>query len=333
MLIDVKYATEIFKNTFIDRGGSPYLHPFYIIADSKRDANLSPHFFLFKEGAEVFYYAFHLSPVPGETDLFDIQSPYGYGGPISTTGNEDFLHSAWKDFSQWCKGNNVLAEFVRFHPFLENYRIFPGETVYDRDVVCINLTPPDIFKAYSPRARTAIRKAQKNGLEVEWYSGKQFLPIFRDIYLDRMQKINADHFYFFSDAYFHELMNWNHSHLTICSLNGEPLAAAIFLSGNAQMEYHLSAATSEGKALSATNLIIHEAAIRAKILGCTQLNLGGGTDSSTDNPLFCFKSSFSTLRAPFYIGKRVHMEHRYQALKFLWKKENRPLSNRILFYR
>lgn len=333
MLIDSNHASEIFESAFGDRCGSPYLHPAYVIADSKRDAALTPTFFLFRERQAIFYYAFHLSCVPGESDLFDIQSPYGYGGPISTTEDKYFLERAWSCFRNWCVENNVLAEFIRFHPFLENDQIFPGEIAYDRDVVTIALNNQDLLGTYSSRARTAIRKAQRNRLEIEWCQGERFMPLFREIYLDRMQELSADPFYLFSEEYFRVLTDWDNAHLAICSLNGELLAAAIFLYGNVHMEYHLSAATNIGKNFSATNLIIHEAALLAQRLGCKQLNLGGGTDSSPDNPLFYFKSSFSSLRASFRIGKQVHLPDRYRDLKLLWEGSNRPLSKRILFYR
>ena len=147
-----------------------------------------------------------------------------------------------------------------------------------------------------------------------------------------MNSLNADSFYFFSNEYFSSLANWSQAQLAICTHKGEPIAGAIFFWNNSFMEYHLSAATDLGKSLSATNLIIHEGAMHAQKIGCKQLNLGGGSNHSPENPLFLFKSNFSHLRAPFKIGMKIHLEAQYSNLKKIWEQKNQ-ISHKFLFYR
>src|SRR6266849_2019744 len=50
----------------------------------------------------------------------DIMTPYGYGGPVVTADGEDkaFLASAWAQFRDWAGANEIVGEFVRFHPML-----------------------------------------------------------------------------------------------------------------------------------------------------------------------------------------------------------------------
>ena len=50
--------------------------------------------------------------------FYDIQSPYGYGGPVVNEAGEDktFLRDAWQYFSDWCDRTGVVGEFCRFHP-------------------------------------------------------------------------------------------------------------------------------------------------------------------------------------------------------------------------
>lgn len=332
MQVDFDEAVRVYDNAFDDCLKSPYLHPYYVAADAKRDATLSPVFFVFREQAQVFYYAFHLSQIPGQSQ-FDIQSPYGYGGPLANTDDKEFLMRAWNAFVQWCNEHDVLAEFVRFHPLLDNKRFFGGDVVGDREVVWIDLTCQDLLSTYSTRARTAIRKAQKHGLTVEWWQPDRFAAMFPQLYSDHMQVLNADEYYFFSEEYFRALIGWDCAHLAVCKMGEEVLAAAIFLVGPHHLEYHLSAATTSGRQLSATNLLIHEAALRGHHLGCSVMNLGGGTNSAPDNPLLFFKSGFSALRALFSIGKCVHLPVKYAALKIEWEKANNRPASRILFYR
>ena len=136
MKIDFYTAVEMFARLPHSRK-SPYLHPQYVIDDASRDRDLEPVFFIYSEGGELFYYPFHLGRIAG-TDYFDIQSAYAYGGPLSSTGAADFLTRAWQHHLSWCQNNNILAEFVRFHPWLENWDGFPGETRYMRETVGID---------------------------------------------------------------------------------------------------------------------------------------------------------------------------------------------------
>ncbi|MHB1099939.1 MAG: hypothetical protein ACYCZR_10330, partial [Burkholderiales bacterium] len=196
MQVDFDSAVDAFENAFDNSLQSPYLHPCYVVADAKRDDTLSPVFFVFEEGGNAFYYAFHTSPVPHQP-IRDIQSPYGYGGPISNSEDEGFLTRAWSAFHLWCRENSVLTEFVRFHPLLDNSRFFSEKVLSDRETVWIDLSEKDLLSTYSTRARTTIRKAQKNDLKVEWWKPEDFAHMFSRFYLDHMQSLNADSYYYF----------------------------------------------------------------------------------------------------------------------------------------
>ena len=83
--------------------------------------------FAFKEEENIWLHPFLLHPIDSDAFSliggplwFDIESAYGYGGPLSNTEDKDFLDNANEQFSEWCMENNVVAEFVRFHPIIEN---------------------------------------------------------------------------------------------------------------------------------------------------------------------------------------------------------------------
>ena len=48
--------------------------------------------------------------------LSDLETAYGYGGPLATTLDPVFLAAAWEGFAQWCRQRRVVCEFLRFHP-------------------------------------------------------------------------------------------------------------------------------------------------------------------------------------------------------------------------
>lgn len=311
---------------------APQLNPEYVVFDTLRDKSLEPIFFVYQDNDNIFYSAVHKSMIE-DTNYYDLQSPYGYGGPIATTQDMLFLDKAWDAYTDWCRDNHILVEFIRFHPILQNWKYYGGDVLYNRETIWINLEQDDLMSQYRPRARTAIRKAINNRLEVTWYDGEQFMNIFVPLYYQEMIGLKADEFYMFRQDYFEAIAKWDKAKFAVCHMDEQILAAAIFLIEGNIMEYHLSAANSEGKRLCASNLILHEAGNLGKHLGCKALHLGGGTDPNPDNSLFFFKSSFSKNRAEFRIGKAIYSAQAYQELKTVWETVNKKVADRVLFYR
>lgn len=331
MQVNYNQAEKLFKEIAEERK-CPSLHPRYLQIDSKREKGMEPTFFVFEEYGEIYYYPFLAADVP-DTKFRDIQSPYGYGGPISTTDNRQFIDRAWSAFTSWCQENNILAEFVRFHPILQNWRYHNGETVLDRETVWVDLTNEDLSIGYQSRVRNMLRKATKHGLKVEWCEAEVFFQWFPELYESLMKSLQANSFYFFSNEYYGAWYGWDQAHYALCVLEGEVVAASIFFSDKNIMEYHLSASNDVGRQLAASTMILHEAAELGKNLQCRKLHLGGGTNSLENNPLLFFKSGFSKERASFRIGKMIHKPDCYEELKTFWKSKNGSISDRILFYR
>ena len=52
--------------------------------------------------------------------LFDITTPYGYGGfIIEGNPNESNYKKINEEYSDYCRSKNIISEFVRFHPVLK----------------------------------------------------------------------------------------------------------------------------------------------------------------------------------------------------------------------
>ena len=58
----------------------------------------------------------------------DIVSPYGYGGPLAqlVENGEQEKERIWSEFLEafhaYCLEENIVSEFARLHPFLQNHR-------------------------------------------------------------------------------------------------------------------------------------------------------------------------------------------------------------------
>jgi hypothetical protein len=137
---------------------------------------------------------------------------------------------------------------------------------------------------YSGRARTAVRKALNDGLALRWEAADDAKAVFPSFYRDGMRQIGASDFYLFSDEYFAAMLELPASRVLSVTRDGTRLAMGMFLFGPDVAEYHLSAASAEGRSSNATNLLLHGAADSARQAGLRSLYLGGGTTSAADKP-------------------------------------------------
>lgn len=303
------------------------LSPAYVCADANRCEGAQPLFVLYVDQRGFWMHGMHWNSIPGCEDRFDIQSPYGYGGPVSNCDDAVFRNDAWRHYKLWCRERAAVVEFVRLHP-LAAWQYYPGFIVPDRHTVVIDLDKEHLRERYEVRCRTAVKKAERSGLVVREYPADSIAHEFAVFYRDGMVRIGAQPYYLFSDEYFRALAAMDGVHLLVCELDSIWMSAGLFMSGGDSFEYHLSATTVEGRLASATNLLIDRAAKFAKLTGHRCLYLGGGTDASPDNPLLRFKAGFSPLRRMYSYGFAVHDEAFYQELRAYY-----PDSNRVLFYR
>jgi lipid II:glycine glycyltransferase (peptidoglycan interpeptide bridge formation enzyme) len=159
------------------------------------------------------------------------------------------------------------------------------------------------------------------------------INIFKEIYLDTMDRINADKFYLFNDEYF-KLMSEDERYIILGVEYERRIAACgIFISSGEYFHYHLAGSLKEYQKFSPNNLMLYEAIKLGKKLGNKLMFLGGGLQNSTEDSLFKFKASFSKNMCDFYIGKRVHNKIIYDYLISQWEKKNGRKSSILLQYR
>lgn len=326
MIVSINEARRVY-NLLPPEKKSFYYSPDYLIEDVKNKNGLEICFFIFQEANNVFYHVFYKGRVLN-TSLFDIQSPYGYGGPI-IIGDEKFKRRVTDKYLEWCKDNNILVEFIRFHPMLKNEETYYGEKVFNRSTVYINLRESSIIKSFSTRVRTAIKKAKKNNVTISFLKNNVNIDAFIEIYNKLMTDKHTTETYFFDKDYYINLLK-NPATVLVSALdvNKNIIASSMFFLNEKISEYHLSASTEVGKELSATHLILYEFAEYAKKHNCEFLYLGGGNSSEENNSLLFFKKGFSKKELPYYIGYTIHFEKMYADLK-----EKYSINNNILFYR
>lgn len=311
------------------------LHPNYVATDAVRNDMLHPLYLCFEAQGECWTHGLHVADVAG-TNWKDASSPYGYGGPLSSTADPGFLAAAWRAYLSWMRDHRVAVEYVRFHPALGNERYYGGQVADNREVVWVDLDAQDVTTAYAARLRQTLKKAAGAGLVYDECDLAAYAREFAGYHRATMRAMNADPFYLFGDDYFESLGRSGLARLGICRRGGRVgdwLAAGIFLDGRGMREYHLAAATDEGRKRGASSLALHEAALAARQSGMHKLYLGGGTDAGADNPLLFFKSAYSPQRLTYRTGSTVFDAAAYDELKNRHPAEWTAHPDRPIFYR
>lgn len=253
---------------------------------------------------------------------FDLITPYGYGGwLIEGDGSREALFSAYE---KWCQDNNVVSEFVRFHPVIENDRYSEGfyNVIKLGKTIAMDLTSQDVIWAnLTSKNRNMIRKAIKSGVTISHGQFPEIYKTFREIYNQTMDSDNASEYYYFADEFYQSIVDDLHDEARMfwAELDGKVIAASIMIGANGFMNYHLSGSLREYQHLAPSNLLLHEAALWGCSNGYKTLHLGGGVGSREDS-LYKFKSAFNRNETyQFSIGKKIFLDREYKMLSLMRK--------------
>jgi hypothetical protein len=294
--------------------------------------------FVYEEGGDFAIYPFLVNEIEGY-DLseiyYDIQSVYGYSGPLSTTDDKEFINAFEDSFIDYANDNNCVAEFIRFHPLISNHSLFKNsiEVIKDRKTVWIDLKPSleEIFQhGTSSHCRRDIRLSRKKGLTscISTYSKN-----FKELYKTTMTSVRAGEYYFFSDKYFDALEKLPHITTIDIMLEDLTIASGIYLKYDDKMHGHLGGNNKNYSSYTPTTRMMWEAIEYAKSNGYKTLHLGGGSTTNEEDNLLKFKKQFSKNCAVFYIGKRILNKEIYNRLINQWEARHNKKAHLLLEYR
>lgn len=302
--------------------------------------------FVFERDGDIALYPFLKNPISTlgyllDQEYYDIQGAYGYNGLVSSTDNAEFIADFWNAFDVWCQENGVVAEFMRFHPIMNNqYLASPQmKTLYSRHTVYLDLSLPldEIWlHQFSSKNRNMIRKAEKLGVTIVESSD---YATFKKMYDRTMENLNAEDYYFFPQSYYEEFRESFKDDGMLCFalLEGDIIAGSMFMFSHEYAHYHLSARDCAYSKYAANNLILWYGIQKAKERGCKWFHFGGGTTGDENDSLLLFKQNFSKLKGEFWIGKRIHNQEVYNQIVVQWKERHsesyKQNKARLLGYR
>lgn len=252
-----------------------------------------------------FRHAAAVRTIPG-ADAEDMETPWGYGGPIARNAS-----SFWEGLALWRQrqvNHRRIAEFVRLHPFLNplSVRGFLDQIRLDRLTVLVDLCEsPTVRRGrYTKGTRYSLNHAERC-LTVRPL-GPEDAVLFQRLYEKGLARNGAEQGYFFDSSYYSDLLSAPYARAWAAERDGNPLAVACFLQGGPFAHYHLSGGEETARTSFAHYLLLEYAIEHFRALNCRWLHLGGGRSTAPDDALFRFKTRFGYKRVPFYTGGLVH---------------------------
>lgn len=265
--------------------------------------------------------------------FYDITSPYGYGGPYIADckeGRKDELIKAYEEqFASFCNENDIISEFVRFHPIIRNDRDFKDiyNAQYDRHTVGTNLEDcaDPVQEEFSKSARKCIRRAMRAGITWDVIQNPDDVNEFVEIYYSTMNRDNANDFYYFSKEYFDNCVRLFGEHIILVRAlyEGRVVAEGFYITSGSTIHAHLSGTLKEYIHMSPAYVIKYATAVWGKEHGYKLIHYGGGTSNAPEDSLFQFKCKFTKETIfDFYLGKKIWNSNIYEKLVALTGKND-----------
>lgn len=284
--------------------------------------NGEPELLLFIEDNNYIYYPYikrRIGDLPDFSDsnytgYFDIISSWYYGGPLLKKEDDRIIQDFIDRFSRFRKENNIISEFIRYDPNLKNYDVVDDLSPdFNRRTVYVDLTNSEetIWDEFEKRNRTSIRKAEKEGVEIEESTTDTNIEKFTEIYLEEMGRKDADeHYYFDADEFKNILKKLKEKfRLFITRYEGKFVGGGIVMRENGIAHDYLRATLQDYWDYYPNNLLLYEELIWCRQNGDKVFDLQGGRPG-----VFNFKKAFSPERGEFYISKHVHNKSMYRTL-------------------
>lgn len=279
-----------------------------------------------KEGGETLHYLFEreegrvvypfIKRPAGKIEgvqYYDLITPRGQGGiwiEQAQEGKEKkLIHQFSAAFEDYCAREHIVAEYIRFSPWLDQTQWFEDEYTISHfgEVYCTDLTT-DFFKdAYSSSVRQQITTAINSNVLIRFTANPDFIDEFLKLYQrtaenqqfnEYDQQLDKKFLQRYFDFYPDKVV------FAVALFKEKVISAALLLIGEDIVHYHFSAIEPEYKDLEPNSLLIYEAASYAEAYGKRLFDLGSAKSGSH---LEKYKKQFTAKakKYPFYHGTKI----------------------------
>lgn len=263
---------------------------------------------------------------------FDLSSPYGYGGFIIEGKDYKKVNKAYK---KYCKENNIVCEFVRFH-LLEGYeKKYNGkaEKIKHNIIRKLNMNPEEMLMDFEHKVRKNIKKANRNGLQIQIDTDGKTLDDFLNIYYSTMDRNHAEDGYYFKRDFFEKLNEMKDNVVYFNVLyEGKVISTELVIYSPNNCYSYLGGTLSEYFNLRPNDFLKYEIIKWAYNKGIKNFILGGGYGGEDDG-IYRYKKSFAPNDGiyDFCIGKNIFNKKIYNKLVNIRKKDGNLDMNSSYF--
>lgn len=344
-LNDSKKWNEYLKRLLIEQQDIYFTPEYYRLYEELGDGEAKC--FVFKKNDDLALYPFLLNSINDlgydlDKEYFDIQGAYGYNGVISSINDSQFIDKFYQTFEKYCSKTNIVAEFTRFHPLINNKSFSEQylQAVFDRKTIYINLKNnyDDIFKKFQTTTRKQIRRAvNRYHIKVKCFEkDNEQSDALADIYQETMDRVQSIPYLYFNKTYIKSLIENTQSVCLMAYCGQKPIAFIIAFYNQYYMNAHLGGVLTDYLKMSPYSLLFSEMIKFGQSKKCHFLHVGGGATTKKDDTLLRFKMNFSDMAADFFIGKKVHDESTYNKVVKQWQNKYpekiKPCKNLLLKY-
>lgn len=304
-ITDIYYSCEYFLSALKLDPGEAIL--FYFVDDAGQ--------------GEVAYPFIKRQMKEEEFSFYDITTPFGYGGPVLKVNGDGYRLAAnfLAGFSKYCQAEKIIAEFIRFHPLLNNAEFFKDEL----ELISVCNTHTLSLQNFSPQNAVGDREAAAEYTIKKLGTVKHMFDFLVLYYSTIRLNEEKDSYYFFTNDYFESLVSALGSNLQLFgAYKGNKLLAACYLLAKGGVIYHHLSGKAEGVEVpGAEEALLEKIAVWGAENNYLQYHLAGkqigisGQSETTREP------SYATAASTYYIARLVHDQEVYKALHPLEETE------------
>ena len=244
---------------------------------------------------------------------YDLITPYGYGGFWGSVNDWEKLNQT---YTEYCKENHYICEFVRFELFTDYYKHYDGEVESRTHNVVRSLDMPldDMWMDFKQKVRKNVKKAKANNLECIIEHDGFYLDDFLRIYYATMDRSNAKGEYYFSKQFYEDLNKMKENVMYFHALyKNKIVSTELVLFGAENCYSYLGGTDREFFDVRPNDYLKYEIIKWAKEKGLKNFVLGGGYGS--DDGIFQYKLCLAPHgQQNFYIGRKIFDKELYDKL-------------------
>ncbi len=286
------------------------------IQKNKEDGELVEYHYKSDKGEIVYRFFKHEVGIVDDKRYYDITSYRGAEGPYIETvieGLEKELLSDFRnEFGQYCKDNEIIAEFAKLDPW-HKYATAIREVTdaeYYGNYYCNDLTRDFYNLDYNRRSKRSIRKAKEMGATVKLDNTGDTIEDFVRLYQNTEVKYHTNNYYNFSvkdiKRYFDYLRG--RCFLINVVVDEKIITSVLVAYGDDVMHYLFLGNDPNYLEYQGNSLLTYETSLIGKELGLKIFDMGGGIPGGN---VELFKRNFISDDGVW----------KYYAIKKIWNEE------------